>query len=255
MEQHAFNFSGKVGAVTGASRGIGEAIARGLADRGAHVIISSRKWEGCEQVARSIREKGGSARALPCHIGEMTQIEPFFEDIQNTEGRLDCLVNNAATNPFFGPITEIDLNAFQKTVDVNIRGTFFMSQLGAKLMGKNTGGAILNIASVLGVVPGDQQGVYSMTKAGVISMTRAFARECASMNIRVNALLPGATDTKLAAALVQNPDILKEALKHIPMKRVAEPEEMVAAALYLLSDAASYTTGSCLTLDGGYLTV
>ena len=248
-----FDLSGKVALVTGASRGIGEGIARLLAAQGAHVIVSSRKQDACEGVAASIREAGGKADAYACHIGEMAQIDKLFADLEAKHGRLDILVNNAATNPHFGHITETDLGAFQKTVDVNIRGYFFMSAAGAKLMAKNGGGSIVNVASVNGVTPGAQQGIYSITKAAVISMTKAFARECAPQKVRVNALLPGATDTKFASALFHNPVILEQALARIPMQRVAEPGEMAGAVLYLASDAASYTTGAALNVDGGYL--
>ena len=248
-----FDLSGKIALVTGASRGIGEGIARLLAAQGAHVIVSSRKQDACETVAAAIREAGGKAEAYACHIGEMAQIDKLFADLEARHGRLDILVNNAATNPHFGHITETDLGAFQKTVDVNIRGYFFMSAAGAKLMARNGGGSIINVASVNGVTPGAQQGIYSITKAAVISMTKAFARECAPQKVRVNALLPGATDTKFASALFHNPVILEQALARIPMKRVAEPGEMAGAVLYLASDAASYTTGAALNVDGGYL--
>jgi NAD(P)-dependent dehydrogenase (short-subunit alcohol dehydrogenase family) len=248
-----FDLSGKIALVTGASRGIGEGIARLLAAQGAHVIVSSRKLDACEGVAASIREAGGKAEAYACHIGEMAQIDKLFADLEAKHGRLDILVNNAATNPHFGHITETDVGAFQKTVDVNIRGYFFMSSAGAKLMAKNGGGSIVNVASVNGVTPGAQQGIYSITKAAVISMTKAFARECAPQKVRVNALLPGATDTKFASALFHNPVILEQALTRIPMHRVAEPSEMAGAVLYLASDAASYTTGAALNVDGGYL--
>ena len=248
-----FDLSGRVALVTGASRGIGESIARTLAAAGAHVIVSSRKLEACEAVAASIREAGGKASALACHIGELAEIDRIFATLEATHDRLDILVNNAATNPHYGPITLIDPAAFQKTVDVNIRGYFFMSQAGARLMAKRDGGSIVNVASVNGVIPGPLQGVYSITKAAVISMTKAFARECAPQGIRVNALLPGLTETKFAAALTRNPAVLDRVLPHVPMNRVAQPDEMAGAVLYLVSPAASYTTGVALNVDGGYL--
>ncbi|HEX8886433.1 MAG TPA: SDR family oxidoreductase, partial [Noviherbaspirillum sp.] len=216
-----FDLTGKIALVTGASRGIGEGIARLLAAQGAHVIVSSRKQDACEAVAASIRGEGGKAEAYACHIGEMAQIDKLFADLEAKHGRIDILINNAATNPHFGHITETDVGAFQKTVDVNIRGYFFMSSAAAKLMAKNGGGSIVNVASVNGVTPGAQQGIYSITKAAVISMTKAFARECAPQKVRVNALLPGATDTKFASALFHNPVILEQALSRIPMRRVA----------------------------------
>lgn len=252
MVQPAFNLSGKIALVTGASRGIGEAIAKLLAKHGAHVIVSSRKADRCAPVVAEIQAGGGSVEAMACHIGDMEQIEFLFKAIEAKHGRLDILVNNAAANPYFGPILDTPLDAFQKTLDVNIQGFFFMSVGGAKLM--KQGGAIVNVASVNGVIPGPFQGIYSITKAAVISMTHAFAKECAPLKIRVNALLPGFTDTKFASALTGNPAILEKALEHIPMHRIAQPDEMAGAVLYLVSDAASYTTGACLNVDGGYLT-
>lgn len=250
-----FDLTGKIALVTGASRGIGASIARLLAEQGAHVILSSRKADACESVAADIRSAGGQAEVMACHIGEMEQVEQIFAAIREKHGRLDILVNNAATNPHFGPIHETDLSAFQKTVDVNIRGYFFMSARAVKLMGETGGGSIVNVASVNGVIPGAFQGIYSITKAAVISMTKAFAKEAAASNIRVNALLPGVTETKFASALTQNPVILTELLKHVPMNRVAKPDEMAGAVLYLVSPAGSYTTGTCLNVDGGYLLV
>ena len=250
-----FDLTGKIALVTGASRGIGAEIARLLAASGAHVIVSSRKQADCQNIVDEIIAAGGSAEAFACHIGEMEQIAALFAHVEQIHGQLDVLVNNAATNPYFGPITETDPAIFQKTVDVNIRGYFYMSSYGAKLMAKRGGGSIINVASVNGVVPGFQQGIYSITKAAVISMTKAFAVECAASGVRCNALLPGLTDTKFASVLVNTPAILKQALAHVPMRRVAQPSEMAGAVLYLASAAASYTTGAVLNVDGGYLCV
>lgn len=248
-----FDLNGKIALVTGASRGIGESIAKALAGHGAHVIVASRKLEACEAVAASIRKAGGSAEAMACNIGEMAQIEAMFAAIVQKHRKLDVLVNNAATNPYFGPIVDTDLSSFQKAVDVNIRGYFYSSALGAKLMAANGGGSIVNVASINAVIPGEMQGIYSITKAAVVSMTHAFGKECAPQRVRVNALLPGATDTRFASALVQNQDVLNKIMSHVPMRRVAHPDEMVGAVLYLVSSAASYTTGVCLNVDGGYL--
>lgn len=253
MNNNLFDLTGKIALVTGASRGIGESIAKLLADNGAHVIVSSRKIEGCQSVVDSITAAGGSAEAIACHIGEMDQIESIFNQISTKHGKLDILVNNAAANPYFGHVLDTDLTAFQKTVDVNIRGYFFMSVEGGKLMKKNGGGAIVNVASINAVIPGDFQGIYSITKAAVVSMTKSFAKECAQFNIRVNALLPGGTDTKFASTLVNNPKILEQMMYHVPMKRVAQPNEMAGTVLYLVSNASSYTTGTAINVDGGFL--
>lgn len=248
-----FNLKGKIALITGASRGIGAAIAKLLAAQGAHIILTSRKLESLQLVEAEIVQTGGTAESLACHSGEMEQIRGLFARIENRHGRLDILVNNAATNPFFGDVLSADEKAWDKTCDVNLKGYFFMSQHGAKIMQKTGGGAIVNVASVNGIRPAPFQGIYSITKAGIIAMTQSFAKELAPYHIRVNALLPGLTDTKFSAALTQNPEMLKMALPTIPMERIAKPEEMAGAVLYLVSDAASYTTGSCLTVDGGML--
>ncbi len=251
--KNLFDLTGKIALVTGASRGIGESIARLLAENGAHVIVSSRKIDACQAVADSIVADGGKASAYACHVGEMDQIEAIFTHIKDEFGRIDILVNNAAANPYYGHILNTDLAAFEKTVDVNIRGYFFMSTTAGQMMADQGGGVILNTASVNGIVAGDKQGIYSITKAAVISMTKSFAKECGPLNIRVNALLPGLTDTKFASALTTNDKVLKMALHAIPLGRVADPDEMAGTVLYLVSDASSYTTGACILVDGGML--
>ena len=250
-ETNPFDLTGRVALITGASRGIGAEMAKLFAAFGAHVIVSSRKLPDCETVAAEIKSAGGSAEARACHVGEMEQIAAMGAWLQETHGKLDILVNNAAANPYFGPILDTPPDAFQKIFDVNLRGYFYMSVMGAKLMPE--GSSILNVASVNGVDPGLFQGAYSISKAAVISMTKAFALECAARGVRVNALLPGLTDTKFAAVLINTPAILEKALERVPMRRVAQPSEMAGAALYLCSQASSYTTGTTLTVDGGLL--
>ncbi len=252
MSTNLFDLSGKVALVTGASRGIGESIAKLLAENGAHVIVSSRRAESCEEVVAAIKEAGGSAETMACHIGDMDNIAQTFAGIKEKHGRLDVLVNNAAANPYFGHILDTDLGAYNKTVDVNVRGYFFMSIEGAKLMRDNGGGSIINTASVNGLQPGMHQGIYSITKAAVINMTKSFAKECAQFNIRVNALLPGLTKTKFAGALFEDEKMHKLAMATIPMARHAEPDEMAGTVLYLASQASSYTTGEAIVVDGGF---
>jgi len=186
MTTTLFNLSDKVALVTGASRG--------------------------NEVVADIVNAGGSAQSMACHIGEMDNIIATFEKIKEEHGKLDVLVNNAAANPYFGHILDTDLGAFNKTVDVNIRGYFFMSVEAGKLMRDNGGGSIINTASVNGLQPGVSQGIYSITKAAVINMTKSFAKECATMNIRVNAILPGLTKTKFAGELFENEKMHKMAI-------------------------------------------
>ncbi|MGB5210587.1 MAG: SDR family oxidoreductase [Gammaproteobacteria bacterium] len=253
QEQPVMDFTDKIVMVTGASRGIGESAARLFAARGAHVIVSSRKTESVESVAASIRDAGGMASALACHVGDADAVNSAFERIAAEFGRLDVLVNNAATNPHFGHIAETPLDMVDKTVEVNVRGYFHMSQKAALLMKDHGGGAIVNTSSINGVRPGPYQGIYSITKAAVISMTQAFAKECAPWKIRVNAVLPGLTDTRFAAALTQNETMLKMILPLIPLNRVADPDEIAPAIVFLASDNASYITGAALPVDGGFL--
>jgi len=249
----SFSLNGRIALITGASRGIGEAIALTLADHGASCILVSRKREGLETVAKKIRQNGGSAEAMACNMGEMPQIKAIFDKVAATYGRLDILVNNAATNPYFGWMAEAPESAWDKTVAVNLKGPFFMIQQAAGLMARSGGGSIVNVASINGISPALLQGIYSITKAGLIAMTKAYAKELAPQKIRVNALLPGLTQTKFSAALIDNPQIYQQALQRIPLGRHAQPEEMAGAVLYLVSDAASFTTGTTITCDGGAL--
>lgn len=251
MTTKLFDLSGKIALVTGASRGIGEAIAKLLAEQGAHVIVSSRKLEDCQRVADAIFASGGSAEAYACHIGHIDDIDLIFKHIRSVHGRLDILVNNAATNPYYGHILDTTLAAYEKTVDVNLRGYFFMSVEAGKLMREQGKGAIVNTASVNALQPGDKQGIYSITKAAVVNMTRAFAKECGPLGIRVNALLPGLTETKFANALINDKDLYESWMDKVPLGRHAQPQEMAGAVLYLVSDAASYTNGECIVVDGG----
>ena len=252
MATNLFDLTGKIALVTGASRGIGESIAKLLGEQGAHVIVSSRKLDDCQIVANTIIAAGGSAEALACHVGNMDDISSCFAHIKQAHGKLDILINNAATNPYFGDILDTDLGAYTKAVDVNIRGYFFMCVEGGKLMRDNGGGSIVNTASIHALKPAPMQGIYSISKAAVVNMTQAFAKECGRHGIRVNALLPGLTKTKFAGALFANEKILEAAIKNIPLHRHAEPDEMAGTVLYLVSDASSYTTGECIVVDGGF---
>jgi len=253
MSDVNFNLSGRVALVTGASRGIGESIARTLSAYGAEVILTSRKIDGLKSVEDKIISAGGKASSIACHAGKMDDIRELFRIIREKWGKLDILVNNAATNPFFGDVLHVTEEAFDKTVEVNFKGYFFISQLAASLMAESGKGSIVNVASINGIKPAPMQGVYSMTKAAVISMTKSFAKELAPRGIRVNALLPGLTDTKFSGALTSNKDILDYALRGIPMGRIAQPDEMAGAVLYLVSDAASFVTGATIVADGGSL--
>ncbi len=191
-----FSLNGKVALVTGASRGIGEAIAQGFAEAGAKVVLCARKQEGLDAVAGKITQAGGEAIPVACHTGKTEAVDALFERIQADHGRLDILVNNAATNPYFGPAVDIPEGALDKTIEVNIKGYYLTAQRAAKMMIESGSGSIVNIASIAGITPGPFQAIYSMTKAAVINMTKAFARELGSKGIRSNAIAPGVVETR-----------------------------------------------------------
>ena len=241
---------GKVAVVNGGSRGIGEAIARGLAACGAEVVLSSRKLESVQEVADSIVADGGQAAARACHAGHLDEIEALFEGVRKDFGRLDILINNAATNPFYGPAAELPPAAFNKTVEVNLKGPYYMMSHAVPLMAESGGGSVVNVASIAALMSMPGQAVYSMTKAGLVSLTKSFAKDYGRMGIRVNAILPGVVETRFAAALVEDPGIQKR-LSRLPVPRAGQPQDMVGGVLYLVSDNAAYTTGTTLIMDGG----
>ena len=253
MSQGLFDLSGKVALITGASRGIGEATARVLAQHGAHVVISSRKQAALDIVAESIINEGGKATAIAAHQGDSAALQALLGEIESGLGRLDILVNNAATNPYFGHVANTDMSMVEKTLQVNIKGYFELCSLAAKMMEKSGGGSIINVASINGRKPAPMQGIYSVTKAAVINMTQSFARECGPWKVRVNAVLPGLTQTQFAGALIDNKAFREDFLRQVPLGRIAQPSEIASAILFLSSEAASYVTGASLTVDGGYM--
>ena len=243
----------KVAIVTGASRGIGEAIALAYARAGAKVVVASRKLDGLEAVAARIREEGGQALAVACHTGQREQVEALVDRAVSHFGKVDVLVNNAATNPFFGPMMLVEDGAWDKTFEVNVKGYFTAIRAVVRhLQARKAEGAIVNVASVAGHVAMPLQGVYAMTKAAVVSMTKTLAMELGSDGIRVNAIAPGLVDTKFAAALTTNDEIKQMVLSRMALKRIATPDDISGLALLLASDAARYMTGECVVIDGGW---
>ena len=239
----------KVAIVTGASRGIGEAIARAFAANGAKVVLAARKLESLEAVAASI---GPSARAVAAHTGKEADCVALVQAAVQAFGKVDVLVNNAATNPYFGPMLATEESAWDKTFEVNVKGYFWLTREVAKhCIARGAAGSIVNVASVAGLMASPGQGVYSMTKAAILSMTKTLAVELATSNVRVNAIAPGFVDTKFASAVLKNDVLLDEVMRMTPMKRYAQPEEIAGGAVYLASDSASYLTGHTLVIDGG----
>ena len=248
------HLEGKVALVTGASRGIGEAIAAGFARSGAKVAIASRRKEGIEAAAQRIRDSAEGLEVLPlvCHTGKLDQIQAAVAAVVEHFGRLDVLVNNAATNPYFGPLVGADQAVFDKTIEVNARGYLDMARAVIKhWVDREQPGAIVNVASVMASTGAPLQGIYGMSKAAVVSMTMTLAVELGPSKIRVNALAPGLVDTRFAAAIVHNPDLAQRVVERTPLGRYAQPDEMAGAALFLASDAASFVTGHTLVVDGG----
>lgn len=244
-----FGLTDRTVVVTGASRGIGEAIARAAAAAGANVVVASRKQDGVDAVAASIREDGGSALAVAAHTGRPDDVEALFDRAVAEFGNVDGLVNNAATNVYFGPMLGIDEAAWDKIFEVNVKGYFHcIRALANRIKGP---GSVVNVASIAGMRAAPLQAVYGMTKASVIAMTRSLAQELGPAGIRVNAIAPGLVETKFAQVLVDDAEIRSLFVDRTFMGRHAQPDEMAGAAVFLLSDASSYVTGQTIAIDGG----
>ena len=246
-----FDLSGKVAIITGASRGIGKAIAESFARAGCAVVVSSRRQESLDTVAGEINAAGGQALAVAAHNGEKAALQNLVERTIAHFGRLDILVNNAATNPHFGAILDADDSYWRKTLDVNLMGNVWLTQAAVPQMRAADGGKIINISSIVGLDPGRFQGIYSVTKAAVISLTKTLALELGADNIQVNAIAPGLVKTKFAQALWGNPDLLAHVLAQTPAGRIGQPEDIAGMALLLASPASDYTTGAVFVIDGG----
>ncbi|MBI5478348.1 MAG: glucose 1-dehydrogenase [Deltaproteobacteria bacterium] len=242
----------KVAIVTGASRGIGAAVAHALAAGGARVVLAARTLDDLEKVAAEISAAGGEALAQACHTGRPAEVAGLMAAAVARFGRVDVLVNNAATNPYFGPLVDVSDAAFDKTIEVNLKGYFTAAREFIRhVLGRKGTGAIVNVASVVALRGAPFQGVYAMTKAGVVSMTQTLAVEVGDRGIRVNAIAPGLVDTKFAAAIVSNDSLRKMWIDRTPQGRVAVPDDIAGAALFLASDASSYVNGHVLVVDGG----
>lgn len=253
MSSALFDLTGKTALITGASRGIGAACAVLLAEHGAHVVITSRKQENLQQTTDRILAAGGQVTPIESHAGDTDATDRLLAAMEEGPGAADILLSNAAANPYFGPMLDVEMSAVDKVIEVNLRGSFYLAREVARKMRRKGGGNIVLVSSVNGVRAGHWQGIYSISKAALISMAKAMAREYAVDGIRVNAVLPGLTDTRFASALTQDEKILQSFLRQVPMNRIAQPEEIASAVLYLVSPASSYVTGVCLPVDGGFL--
>ncbi|MFI5507810.1 SDR family NAD(P)-dependent oxidoreductase [Mycobacterium sp. NPDC051804] len=251
MNDPLFDVTDRVVLVTGGSRGLGAAMSVALAQRGARVIIASRKLEACQELAARITDGGGHAHPLACHVGHWESLNGVVDDAVARWGRLDGLVNNAGMSPLAPSLLDTSETLFDKVIGVNLKGPTRLTALAATAMGRTGGGSIINISSVASLMPTPLTTVYAAAKAGLNALTSATAREFASVGVRVNGIVCGTFDTDAAAGLVQNPDVLQGILSSVALGRVGRPDEVVGAVLYLLSDASSYTTASLMTIDGG----
>ncbi len=242
---------GKVALVTGGSRGIGKAIALAFADAGADVIVASRKLEDLEKVADDIRAMGRKALCVPTHAKKIPDLESLVEKTMAAFGRIDILVNNAATNPAMGHVVDTEESVFDHIIDTNLKGYFMLSKLVGKIMRDQKSGHIINISSAGGVTPAEGLGPYCISKAGINMLTKQMALELGPYNVRVNAIAPRIVKTDFSKALWTNDKLMEMEYKLTPLKCVATPEEIAQAALYLASSAAHYMTGHILVINGG----
>ncbi|MBI1802316.1 MAG: glucose 1-dehydrogenase [Chloroflexi bacterium] len=251
MTSDLFSLKDKVAIVTGASKGIGESIARGFARAGAKVVVSSRKQDAVDAVAKQIVADGGTALGFAAHMGEPDQIQRLVDATVMQYGGVDILVNNAAINPTFGYVIDADLGVFNKMLDVNVKGYLMAIQKCAPSMRQRGGGSVINLASTAGLSPAMGLGLYSITKAAVVMMTRVLAKELGPDKIRVNAIAPGVIKTKFSTMLWATPEIYERTVGEAALRRIGMPDELIGTALYLASDASSFTTGAVLVVDGG----
>lgn len=251
--KHLFDLKGRVAIVTGASKGIGASMARALAEFGAKVVVSSRKQQAVDEVAAKMTDQGLDVLALACNVGDEKQLENLVSITATQYGGVDILINNAATNPIYGPLLNASTEVFEKIMNVNLRAAFKLSNLCHPLMKSRGGGSIINIASVEGMKPSEGLGLYSVSKAALIMLTKTQAKEWGRDRIRANVVCPGLIKTKFSAALWSNEKVLDSVTKHLPSARIGSADELAGLAVYLGSDASSYCTGSVFTADGGWM--
>lgn len=251
MYKEMFDLTGRVAIITGGSRGIGESIALALSEFGARVALCSRKIEGLDSVREKIESRGGEAICIPAHMGKVDTLQAVVDKTLEAFGTIDILVNNAATNPILGPLLEAELPAWEKIMDVNLKGIFFLTKAAGEVMLAKGKGSIINLSTEAAIRPAPGLGVYSISKAGVDMVTKSFALELGGKGIRVNGIAPGLVQTRFSQALWANDDIRQAVETKIPLGRMAQPDEIACLAVYLASDASSFLTGQTILVDGG----
>jgi NAD(P)-dependent dehydrogenase (short-subunit alcohol dehydrogenase family) len=252
-DKNLFDLTGKIAIVTGGSRGIGRAICERLAQHGASVVVSSRKIDACEDVAKSIRATGGTAMALGCNISRKEDVTDLVKRTLETWGRVDILVCNAAVNPHLGPSRSITDEVFDKVMSSNIKSNLWLCHLAAPDMEVRKSGSIIIVSSIGGLRGTPVLGAYAISKAADMQLVRNLAVEFGPNNIRINAIAPGLIRTDFARALWENRELYEKRTRDTPMKRIGEPDEVAGAAVFLASDASSFITGQTLVIDGGVL--
>jgi dehydrogenase/reductase SDR family member 4 len=250
--QDKFRLDNKTAIVTGASKGIGKAIAKALGEQGAKIVIVSRKQEAVDETAKEFAVEGIEAIGIAAHMGDMAQIKSLVEQTMKHYGSIDIIVNNAAANPSFGPVLDTDSAVFDKIMGVNVKGPLALCQAAYPFMKERGGGAVINISSIEGITPGKGLGLYSVSKAALITLTKVLAKEWGADNIRANVICPGLIKTKFSEALTENEKILKHVLSRQALPQLAVPEDISGLALFLASSASSFCTGGVFTADGGY---
>ncbi|MFQ5827503.1 MAG: SDR family NAD(P)-dependent oxidoreductase [Dehalococcoidia bacterium] len=250
MEQ--FRLDGKVALVTGGSRGIGRAVALAFAEAGADVAICARKMPDLESTAAEIAKLGRRSLPIPAHMGRREDRERLVETVAGEFGRIDVLVNNAATSTHYGPALDIREEAWDRIVEINLKGQLFLTQAVVRLMRQHGGGTIVNVASDGGIRPYPNIGIYGVTKAGLIMLTRVLAQELGRENIRVNAVAPGWLQTGFSRIVWEDPVALGDILSHTSTGRLGQAEDVVGAVLLLASDASRHINGHTIIIEGGY---